>query len=56
VTFVTEEQDGEFWLCTCDENELIRIARFVSEEAMLSFHDVLNLTRLSARECGRQGL
>lgn len=56
LTFSIEVHNDEFWLCTTDNIAVIRIARFVSEDAAQSFIDILNLVRLSAREMGRMGL
>lgn len=56
MTFAVEQEDGVYWLVTVRGDDHRRIAQFLSLEAAMSFTDVFNLAKLSAREVGRLGL
>ena len=56
-TFATEEYAGSLWLCTQDAHgEIKRIAEFRCVEAMRSFWDVLNLSKMAAHAHGSGGI
>ena len=58
LTFIVERHGSEIGLYTLDgkTQESVRIGTLVSEEAVLSFWDVINGGKLVAREQGRTGL